>query len=610
MSKVTYIYLNYGEMKIVIGMLNNYAEDAAKAGGEVRRINDENNGAGDVSSMANWDGLVAQLTDKAKEIDARVELAKAQSESGITSKSGDLIAYDLPDNVDDTIDNIQSATQGMKDAEALKQAGEKARTDRSEQNEKEYQEILKNIRNKTINPTYARAFVKIYGVENTIKLSTLQGGYELDDSFEKSPIDEEGINLPRQLLSQASQTWDSTESKNMADAIRSFIGDPGGRTTRFNALMSGDQKYGKDFLINLAKNFENIPWDKKLDTPERLENIGAGRSQYYSTDPMVGIMKAMANTPEAALDYLVPEKGADIESIETDSQRMAIRDRIYNIMNRHRAGNDPFSSSWTDSWASIIADVSNASKTKDPLLPDNSTRSALLSAAGISWAGDASELSEKSRKNLANVMKNHAWSIDQAANTDINSSTKKSVEINPGGSDAQLVGLVNQPVFNREALSKVLGLISENENDYNEIVEEVAKFNSGYLDSVLHPQLPMDRSIQLSKLETASHHSSGSQGFLLGAQQGHLEKKTADADECNRKGISLIASFASFVPGLGSGAGAFANAMVEYSKSKVVDAAKEKSNELFANNAEIVEIKNAEVKDYLMTVDRARLTHH
>lgn len=49
---MTYIYLNYGEMKIVIGTLNNYAEDAAKSG-EVRRVNDDNNGAGDVSSMAN-----------------------------------------------------------------------------------------------------------------------------------------------------------------------------------------------------------------------------------------------------------------------------------------------------------------------------------------------------------------------------------------------------------------------------------------------------------------------------------------------------------------------------------------------------------------------------
>lgn len=571
---MTYIYLNYGEMKIVIGMLNNYAEDAAKAG-EVRRVNDDNNGAGDVSSMANWDGLVAQLSDKAKEIDARVELAKAQSESGITSKSGDLIAYHLPDNVDDTIDNIQSSAQGMKDAEALKQAGEDMKKGGDP---KTYNETLKNIKDGTIDPTYAASFVKIYGVEKTIEMSTFLGGYDRETPFENSPIDETGVAISREILSKASQTWNSDESKNAANQIRSFIGDPGSRTARFNAVMGGDQKYGKEFLVDLAKNFEGASWNKALDDPENRTGIDAYGFSEYSLDPMVGALNGMAHNDEAALAYL-----------ESNGGTAADAKHVKELMVRHDLGDNK----WTDIWAGIAERTSSlyASEHVDADHPasDNAKRTAALSSTVVNGIGEATtKVSDTARASLTKVVSAYPWSLDQTART---GGTPKNPVIDPGGNTGWTQGMSYQPQFSSKGLSGVMQAISRDENSFKTVAESVASmerrrmtYEAWIVDTNTKGQGYGKMTTVDAGVRTAIEANSATSAFLLGASRAAVEGDATATDKRNKMIVDTLFGLSSFIPGPGEGVSQIWKDTLAFSQDTTKRIAQNSATETFTQN--------------------------
>ena len=113
---MTYVYLNYDNMKSVVKSISNYADDAASAKAAAAAINFAHHFVVDLSGIAGWDEKVQALRDKGKEIDDRVELAKHQNENGLTPKQGTNIAYYVPDGVDDTLNNVQNASWAMDDA--------------------------------------------------------------------------------------------------------------------------------------------------------------------------------------------------------------------------------------------------------------------------------------------------------------------------------------------------------------------------------------------------------------------------------------------------------------------------------------------------------------
>ena len=120
---MTYIYLNYENMKNVVASLAGYADKAEKARSDVMTANDYSNNPSHLSNVSKLSEKVRELRDKTKEIDDRVEVAKAQSESGLSAKdeSTGMISYYLPDNVEDSGKNVISANQAIVDAKKAKE---------------------------------------------------------------------------------------------------------------------------------------------------------------------------------------------------------------------------------------------------------------------------------------------------------------------------------------------------------------------------------------------------------------------------------------------------------------------------------------------------------
>lgn len=121
-SIMTYIYLNYENMKNVIASLASYANKAENAQSDVVAANEQNNNPSSLSNVSKLSEKVQELRDKIKEIDDRVEIAKTQSENGVAVKdeSTGMISYYLPVNAEDSIKNVSSANQAMLDAKKPK----------------------------------------------------------------------------------------------------------------------------------------------------------------------------------------------------------------------------------------------------------------------------------------------------------------------------------------------------------------------------------------------------------------------------------------------------------------------------------------------------------
>ena len=83
---MTYVYLNYENMKSVISAIETYVKDTRSAKSAVATENLNHENRIDLSGIDGWDDKVTAIEDKKREIDARVELAKHQSENGLSKK--------------------------------------------------------------------------------------------------------------------------------------------------------------------------------------------------------------------------------------------------------------------------------------------------------------------------------------------------------------------------------------------------------------------------------------------------------------------------------------------------------------------------------------------
>lgn len=549
---MTYIYLNYENMKNVIASLADYANKAENAQSDVVAANEQNNNPSSLSNVSKLSGKVQELRDKTKEIDDRVEMAKAQNESGITTKdSSGSIAYYIPDNMEDNINNAKSANQAIEDIKNLKE-------------EKESLKARSQVKQHCDNDAYAAAFVEHYGTQNTMKLS----GYGMYGGGEDV---ESNVKLSSSLIARASRTWDKEKSREMSDAV---VNDA--KSKEYPSLTifeSTSIPYGKDFLVGLANGVE-----------------GAGMTRLLPS-----VVKAMRATPAAALEYAIPD--ANVDSTKA-------YDYIIKKLNLIPALNNAKTfNSWTDDWAFIMAacaDKYGYEKVDDKHpITDGAKRSALLAAAGVDWVGEEKTgfISPQARHNLASVLKCYAWSVDEAARrTDATGDVRppaSHIDTDPSdGRDPVSSGLTVQPQFNTDRLARVLGSVSRDQNDFSSVTRSVGEFNANRMAYASAQAAKGDT----GALQTAMNSSSSTRGFLIGAGHAENEKDAANKDARNREIISTVMGLTSFVPGLPEAATFFEKAGYSYALNRGSDGLKGVLEKQYASNFNKAVEANSEIK--------------
>lgn len=591
---MTYIYLNYENMKNVIASLASYANKAENAQSDVAAANEQNNNPSSLSNVSKLSGKVQELRDKAKEIDDRVEIAKAQNESGITAKdSSGSIAYYIPDTMEDNIDNAKSANQAIDDARTLKE-----KKGKSGENE-----VLDQIKQRSNSNAYSASFVEHYGARETMKIAQNAEGGPADTSDPK-------YKIAANLIARASRTWDKGKSQEISNSIVDYLrsGDREGKgpvVTFAGVMESANVPFGKDFLVSLANGIEPFA---KLSPPKAggvsvgghtISSEGGGRSLFL---PLNSVLTAMRSCPEAALEYAVPDPNANADGKDPDN------DPYKRIKEKISLGNmgssSQLSTKWNDNWAAIMgraADKFGYEKV-DETHPatDNAKRSAFLAAAGVDWFGETNDrtITPEARRNLASVARCYAWSVDKAARSgDLDGNISEEtihIEDDPTdkGADKASAGLTYQPKFNADKLAKVLGAISRDSNEFSRVTSSVGELNANRVAYATDLAANGDS----SGLKFATGATSAARGYLIGAGHAENEKDAASKDARNQEIIDTVMGLTSFVPGLGQTATYFQKSAYSYAQNRGSDWIKSGMQDSYTSNLNAALAKNGKVK--------------
>jgi len=282
------------------------------------------------------DNVIGNLNGRADTLEEAKNAIVAVNESGVGSMNAEgVISCDIPDSVSiNNVEQLVSWSEAAIDAHDLQNIVETGR----KSNGRDYDQVIASMREHADDFAYANAFIGIVGPENLTQLplnleSMPSGsGYLVSDEYIQ-PLGPNEANelaeLEGMFLASASKGWDDEKCAAVAKAISGSVDEEYelGRITVLNAMLDGhdgngdhinDLEFNDAFLTSLANRLDDINWD--WDAPPGGRYL-AGQS----IDPMAGVLDAMGNNPEAALDYLVRvpsgSGGLDVSRFEELSMR-------------------------------------------------------------------------------------------------------------------------------------------------------------------------------------------------------------------------------------------------------------------------------------------------
>ena len=247
------------------------------------------------------------------------------NENGVGKMEGDDYTLDIPDDahVTDmkTLEDWAGKEQAKVDAEDLKEYTSKG----TGHTKRSYDEVIASIEKHKTNSQYAGIIIDSLGAENLTQIPLNMDLTVNPDLHKDSPKSLGDLAaLLGDLLSSASREWDDKKSSDVANKIVESIKDPADyqRVKALNAMLGGhdsdgngvnDLKFGKSFLLNLATEAEKLDYKTTIDhNTERgyRAPLDLEISQ-QSADPLAGILDAMGNNDEAALEFLAPAKSGE-----------------------------------------------------------------------------------------------------------------------------------------------------------------------------------------------------------------------------------------------------------------------------------------------------------
>ncbi|MDU0347868.1 DUF6571 family protein [Actinomyces sp. MRS3W] len=359
---MAYIKIDTDAMQTVINNVNDYASAADSARRAIRRSSEYhhdpvesvvtdteslpdafNPAPGNTTISAN----VVRLRELAYQLRSRRQEAIDINESGITIANPDgTLSYYLPDPPPGTTDeaaywrtmdtaanvhayNTGAAEAAKADAAALDQA--LASLGGTAEDGRTVEQILNEMAKHQDIPAYGASFTGQYTAEEYLQLVyALDGHYKVsydgDDGGEQFT---KSLTTLSHILAAASQ--DQVGGADLAAGFANAVNPDtnqrqlGSPMTALNALLSvPDTAYGTGFLGALADDLEDIdPASVPFSGPPAFAN-----GEFYTADPLAGVLTAMGSNSEAALNYLTSDGTNDAE-IEKRWEMLSNRDWDY-----------------------------------------------------------------------------------------------------------------------------------------------------------------------------------------------------------------------------------------------------------------------------------------
>jgi len=339
------VYMNPENLEKRIAELEEYAQSAIEAQATVHcmYLNDP------IKTGESLGSLESAVVKAANEIKSHAEELRRCKTTMVNLNSNGVASHDLEGGISievpddsaglETTDKFQKWAQGATDANDLTHPAPGGKTPSG----RTYDEVVESMKANQSDSTYANSVVDKVGPKNFARLPAGVGNYMSYDSSKESYLDVEKrfSQLFGSVLATASQTWDKDKSEKMSQAITSSVAPEEGkenwRYMRYlNAMLGGhdsngdhvnDLKFGKDFLVSMGDNLEELPWDEirkyyaNPATESQRNYLGGWTTDQWSYDPLSGVLDAMGNNPDAALEFLSPSDGSNPDRFEKLSKR-------------------------------------------------------------------------------------------------------------------------------------------------------------------------------------------------------------------------------------------------------------------------------------------------
>ena len=357
---------------------------------------------------------IQRIRTVADKVEKSMNTIISLNENGVGKMEGDDYTLDIPDDAHVTDSNSledwagkEQAAADADDLESYTKGGSK-RTNRS------YDEIIRSIDKNKTNSRYAAAFIDSVGAENLTQIPlhvNTSMSRELCADPKNAP--DNLAALFGDVLSSASREWDDNKSSEVAKKIVGPLNDPENyrRVKVLNAMMGGhdadrngvnDLKFGKSFLLNMATEAEKLDYQSiMIAASENKEPMSEGRPGIVrqSADPLAGVLDAMGNNEEAALEFLAPAKSGEPGTADT-----ARLDRL-----THRWDELESLPSSRDGFSALTAAIAAASKLRASNNTAERSRADTLSDDAIHFvAGNVSKdlYDDSAKKRLAVLLAN------------------------------------------------------------------------------------------------------------------------------------------------------------------------------------------------------------
>jgi hypothetical protein len=413
---MTYVYLDPDGLQNLINGLKAYADTILSNKEAVSGSNAFHCYPADLMNFdAKLGAAQSALEDESKDLQVRLDSAKAANESGLTSTDADgSIAYYIPDDAQDTAENVrtsnslESVIQAREDAEFLDAYSKEGYT------KEIWEELLASIKAHQDDPAYANVLLNRTGRENLLDIPTRIASHSQGDSAEEEVSDALG-----HVLASASSMWSADKAKEYANGFINDIEKNGGRFNNLNRMLMASReididgdgtnetvglKYNDNFLLTLASRLEDykIPLESRTTNPELLDTS------------LTGLVHAMSGNPGTANKWL------QVHDADGKLDQTATEERVQQLMSKTLlAGPDGqgLARGWTDDWMNIAAQTAVTSVNSDSNLQDNGSGEATVTASilnEVGESGDRIELSPSSRNTAAIVFSAYPYGFQES----------------------------------------------------------------------------------------------------------------------------------------------------------------------------------------------------
>ena len=460
-----YVSLDAEGLQRVITGLSNYGTKARECRESVKNTNDRNDSPTDLaSSLDIISGSADALEDKAKDLQARLDSAKAANESGITPMGADgTISYVIPEGLNDTADtvlrynHVEIVNQARADAAALYQA-KNSLNGRSDDG-RTFNEILEGMSRLCDSPIYSVGLITVLGKQSPLTEADFNKSgskrfleiMQMVNESHSPEILSPGFENLSHVLASASRKGNG--GAEFAEEIyQASSSDYAARLSLNAALSECSAPFGSDFLTHLASAYEK-------DDANRFKQY----SQYinhteYNCDVLGGVLQAMGKNHEAARKYLGGEGriGSDGGWIPSDEMKQR-----WELL-KHREWNAAGRTGFTAAMAGAVPDRNLSND------PGEKARATWVAGQSLDYSASVKkdDYTDDMKRNLSVVLANCREEIHSVANG------KGTLGLSfPGNPDP-----ANPDKYGRNTLATVLYRVMDNQDAATTISAAVSDY--------------------------------------------------------------------------------------------------------------------------------------